>query len=338
MNEEKISNKFKENVMKAIVCPKYGPPDVLKLEEVETPTPKDNEVLVKIYAASVNSADLDILRGRMQPFFSRKPRFKILGTDIAGRVEAFGSNVQQFQQGDEVFADTSLSGFGAFAEYACVPEKRLRLKPASITFEEAATIPQAAVAALQGLRNKKQINRIQPGQKILINGAGGGMGSFAVQIAKSFGAEITGVDSMEKLDMIRSIGADYVIDYTKEDFTKSGQYYDLILDMAAHHSIFDYKRSLSPKGIYKIVGGSGKSILQAIFLGSLISLFGSKKMSIAVWRPNKKEDVDFIIELLETGRVVPVIDKHYPLSKVADAFRYFEEGHHKGKLVIKVEE
>ena len=321
--------------MKAIVCTKYGPPDVLKFKDVETPTPKDNEVLVKIHAASVNSADLDILRGRMQPPFSRKPRFKILGTDMAGRVETFGSNAKQFQKGDEVFADT---GFGAFAEYICVPEKRLRLKPASITFEEAATLPQAAVAALQGFRNKRQIKRIQPGQKVLINGAGGGMGLFAVQIAKSFGAEVTGVDSMEKLDMIRSIGADHVIDYTQEDFTKSGKCYNLILDMAAHHSIFDYKRSLSPKGVYKLVGGSGKAILQILFLGPLISLFGSKKMSIAVWRPNKKEDVDFIIELLETSKVVPVIDKHYPLSKVAEAFRFFEEGHHKGKLVINMEE
>jgi len=327
-----------ENFMKAIVCTKYGPPDVLQLKEVEKPTPKDNEVLVKIYAASINSADLDMLRGKWQPWFSRKPRFKILGTDIAGRVNTLGSDVKQFQLGDEVFADTSLSSFGAFAEYVCVPEKKLRLKPASITFEEAATIPQAAVAALQGLRNKKQILRFQPGQKVLINGAGGGMGSFAVQIAKLFEAEVTGVDSTEKLEMIRSIGADHVIDYTQEDFTKNEQHYDLILDMAAHHSIFDYKRSLSPKGIYKIVGGSGKAILQAIFLGSLISLFGSKKMSVAVWRPNKKEDVDFILELLETGKVVPVIDKRYPLSKVAEAFKYFEEGHHKGKIIITVVE
>jgi NADPH:quinone reductase-like Zn-dependent oxidoreductase len=221
--------------MKAIICPKYGPPDVLQLKEVEKPTPKDDEVLVKVHASSINSADFNNLRGTPMVRFGgfRKPRFKIPGSDVAGRIEAIGRNVKQFQQGDEIFADKSFPDFGAFAEYICVPEKNLTLKPARMTFEEAATIPQAAVAALQGLRNKKQVLYFQPGQKVLINGAGGGMGSFAVQIAKSLGAEVTGVDSTEKIDMIRSIGADHVIDYTQEDFTKSGETYDVILDMVS---------------------------------------------------------------------------------------------------------
>jgi len=320
--------------MKAIVCTKYGPPDVLQFKEVEKPIPKDNEVLVKVHVASVNASDVEIMRGRYQPPFSRKPRYEILGSDIAGRIEAVGSNIEQFQRGDDIFGDSFGCGLGAFAEYVCVPEKILTLKPASITFEDAATLPQAAIIALQGLRKKRQI---QPGQKVLINGAGGGMGTFAVQIAKLFGAEVTGVDNAEKLDMMRSIGADHVIDYTQEDFTKSGQRYDLILDVAAHHSIFDYKRALNSKGILAVVGGSKGPLFQAVFLGPLISIFGSKKMGILAWKPNKKEDLAFLIELLEAGKIVPIIDRHYPLSEVAEALRYLEEGHAKGKLVINVE-
>ncbi len=238
--------------MKAIVYEKYGPPEVLQLKEVEKPTPKDDEVLIKVHVASANAAGWHLLRA--DPFFVRlmgggllKPKNKILGADIAGRVEAVGRNVKQFQPGDEVFGDISGCGFGGFAEYVCARENALVLKPASMTFEEAAAIPQAAVLALQGLRDKRQI---QPGQKVLINGAGGGVGTFAVQLAKYFGAEVTGVDSTKKLDMLRSIGADHVIDYTQKDYTKSGQCYDLILDVAAHRSIFDYKRALSPEGIY----------------------------------------------------------------------------------------
>jgi NADPH:quinone reductase-like Zn-dependent oxidoreductase len=321
--------------MKAIVYIKYGPPEVLQLKEVETPTPKENEVLVKIHAASLNAADLDFLRGRMQPPFSRKPRFKILGSDIAGRIEAIGRNVMHYQPEDEIFADLTQCGLGAFAEYVCVPENEIRLKPVSMTFEEAATIPQAAVLALQGLCKKRQIHS---GQKVLINGAGGGVGTFAVQIAKSFGAEVTGVDSTGKLNMVRSIGADYVIDYTQEDFTRSGQYYDLILDTSAHHSIFAYKRALSPKGIYRMIGGSSRVILQTLFIGPFISIFTRKKMGIVAVKPNKKEDMAFIGELFEAGKVVPVIDKRYPLSEVAEAFRHLEEGNHIGKIVITVEE
>jgi NADPH:quinone reductase-like Zn-dependent oxidoreductase len=222
-------------------------------------------------------------------------------------------------------------GFGAFAEYVCVPENELALKPASMTFEEAAAYPQAAVLALQNLRDKRPI---EPGQKVLINGAGGGVGTFAVQLAKYFGAEVTGVDSTRKLDMLRSIGADQVIDYTQEDFTKSGQRYDLILDVVVYRSIFDYKRALSPKGIFVFVGGSTAAIFQAFFLGPLISMMGSKKMGVVMWKPNKKEDLVFLKELFEAGKVVPIIDRSYPLSEVPEAFRYLEEGHARGKVVI----
>lgn len=321
--------------MKAIVYERYGSPDVLELKEVEKPVPKDNEILIKVYAASVNDWDWGLLRGK--PFVNRllfgllKPKIKILGVDIAGQVEAVGRNVKKFQPGDEVFGDISGCGWGGFAEYVCALENALSLKPASITFEEVAAVPQAAVLALQGFRDKRQI---QPGQKVLINGAGGGAGTFAVQIAKSFGAEVTGVDSTSKLDMMRSIGADQVIDYTREDFTKNGQRYDLILDFAAYHSIFDYKRALSPKGIYVMVGGSSARIFQVMFLGPWISMTGSKKMGILMHKPNK--DLAFMKELFEAGKVVPIIDRRYPLNETAEALRYFGEGHARGKVVITV--
>ncbi len=318
--------------MKAIVYTKYGTPDVLELKEVKKPTPENNEVLVKVYAASVNSWDWDLLRG--SPFLIRlwglfKPKYQILGSDISGRVEAVGKNVKQFQPGDEVFGDLCECGWGGFAEFVCADENALVLKPTSMTFEELAALPQAAAMALQGLRDKGQI---QSGQKVLINGAGGGVGSFAVQIAKSFGAEVTGVDSTEKLEMMRSIGADYVIDYTQEDFTKNGQAYDLILDVMAYHSVFDYKRVLSPRGIYVMVGGSMARIFQIMLLGPLISKIGSKKITILALKPNK--DLDFMIELIESGKVVPVIDRRYPLNEVPQALRYIGEGHAQGKLVI----
>jgi len=322
--------------MKAIVYTKYGLPDVLKLKEVEKPTPKDNEVLVKVHAASVNDWDWGLLRGK--PFMNRlffgllKPKIKILGGDIAGRVEAVGKNTKQFQPGDEVYGDLSGCDFGGFAEYVCARENALVLKPASMTFEEAAAVPQAAVLALQGLRDKEHI---QPGQKVLINGAGGGAGTFAVQIAKSFGAEVTGVDSTRKLDIMRSIGADHVIDYTQEDFTKNRQRYDWIIDFAAHHSIFDYNRALSPTGIYVMVGGSTARIFQVILLGPLISITTSKKMGMLTHTPNK--DLAFMKELFEAGKVKPVIDKRYPLSEVPEAFRYFGKGHARGKVVITLE-
>ena len=323
--------------MKAIVYTKYGPPDVLQLKEVQKPTPKDNEVLVKVHAASVNYSDWSFVRGK--PFEIRmlqgllKPKNTILGADIAGRVEAVGRNVKQFQPGDEIFGDLYWCGLGAFSEYVCVPENALALKPANMTFEEAAAVPQGAFTALHGLRDQGQV---QPGQKVLINGASGAVGTFAVQIAKSFGAEVTGVCSTRNLDMARSIGADQVIDYTQEDFTQNEQRYDLILATAGYRSIFDYKRALRPKGIYVETGGSFAQIYQAMILGPFISMTGTKKMVSHLQRPNQK-DLVFMKELLEAGKVVPVIDRRYPFSEVAEAVRYYGEGHSQGKVVITVE-
>ena len=323
--------------MKAIVYHTYGSPDVLELKEVAKPTPKDNEVLVKVHAASVNSWDWDLLRGK--PFLARlvgggvfKPKYQILGADIAGRIEAVGRNVRQFQPGEEVFGDLSGGSWGGFAEYVCAHENAVLLKPARMTFEEAAAVPQAALLALQGLRDKGQI---KPGQKVLINGAGGGVGTFAVQIAKACGAEVTGVDSTRKLDLLRSLGADQVIDYTQADFTNNGQRYDLILDVVASRSIFAYKRALRPKGMCVIIGGSLATIFQALLLGPWISLTGRKKVGLLIYKQNK--DLVFMKELLEAGKVVPVIDRRYPLREVAEALRYFGEGHVKGKVVITLE-
>jgi NADPH:quinone reductase-like Zn-dependent oxidoreductase len=335
--------------MKAIVCTKYGTPDVLELREVEKPTPNEDEALVKVHASSLNAADLENLRGTWSARFTglRKPMHKILGSDIAGSIEAVGRNVKHFRTGDEIWGDLSFPlGFGAFAEYVCVPENALRLKPASMTFEEAAAVPSAAVVALHNLRGVGSSSpsfllsdrgQIQPGQKVLINGAGGGVGTFAVQIAKSFGAEVTGVDGSSKLDMLRSLGADHVIDYTQEDFTKSGQRYDYILDVVASRSIFDYKRALSPSGVFVIVGGSLAAILQAFLLGPLISMTGNKKMGIVMWKPNNQEDLAILEELFEAGKVVPIIDRRYPLSETAEALQYLEEGHARGKIVITME-
>ena len=324
--------------MKAIVYTKYGAPDVLELKEVEKPTPRDDEVLVKLHAVSANAADLHLLRG--DPFLLRlvsgllKPKNTILGADIAGRVEAVGKNVKEFQPGDEVFGDISACGWGGFAEYVCARENALVLKPACLTFEQAAAVPMAAVTALQGLRAKGQI---QPGQKVLINGASGGVGTFAVQIAKSFGAEVTAVCSTRNVAMARSLGADHVIDYTQEDFTKNGQRYDLILAVNGYQSISDYQRALSPAGMYVMSGGSGAQMSQAMLLGPWISMTGSKKMGNLLAKPNQK-DLVFVKELLEAGKVVPVIDRRYTLSEVPEAIRYLEEGHAKGKVVITLEQ
>ena len=326
-------------MMKAIVYEEYGPPEVLQLREVEKPAPKDDEVLVEVHAAAVNYGDWAILRGK--PFVVRlmsggllKPKHTILGADIAGRVEALGRNVNQFQPGDEVFGDISACGFGGFAEYVSVPQNALALKPANISFDEAAAVPMAAVVALQGLRDQGEI---QAGQKVLIVGASGGNGTFAVQIAKSFGAEVTGVCSTRNLDLVRSIGADHVIDYTREDFTQSGQRYDLILAAGGYRSIFDYRRALSPEGIYVMAGGAMAQVYEAMILGPFISMTGSKKMVNLAAMPNQ-EDLVFMKELLEAGKVVPVIDRRYPLSEVAEALRYYGEGHSQGKVVITVEQ
>ena len=318
-----------------MVYTEYGPPEVLQLKEVEKPTAKADEVLVKVQAVSVNPFEWHHLRGT--PFPLRlssgllKPKHKILGLDIAGRVEAVGSNVKQFQPGDEVFG---VSDFGALAEYVSAREAGLVLKPANISFEEAAAAPVVAFSALQGLRDKGQI---QPGQKVLINGASGGVGTFAVQIAKSFGAEVTGVCSTRNLDMVRSIGADQVIDYTEEDFTQNGPRYDLIIDNVGNRSVSDLKRALSPQGICVIIGYSSPALLlQHMLLGALTSMTGSKKIGLlGEAKPNKK-DLVFTAELLEAGKVVPVIDRCYPLSDTAEAIRYLEAGHARGKVIITV--
>lgn len=320
--------------MKAIVFTKYGTPDVLELKEVDKPVPRDDEVLIKVHAVSINDWDWGLLQGDIINrllYGLLKPRKQILGSDIAGRIEAVGKNVEQFQPGDEVFGD--LSGhWGGFAEYVCASENALALKPAGMTFEEAAAIPQAAMLAVQGLRDKGQI---QPGQKLLINGAGGGVGTFAIQIAKLYGAEVTGVDSSAKLDMLRSMGFDRVIDYTQEDFTKNGRRYDLILDVKTNRSVFDYTRALSPNGIYVTVGGSTARLFQALFLWPLISITSKKKLRVVVLKLNK--DLAYMNELFEAGKVKPVIDGPYKLSEVPEAMRYFGAGKHKGKIVITLE-
>ncbi len=319
--------------MKAIVYYSYGSPDVLKCEEIEKPTAGDNEVLIKVRAASVNPFDWHFMRGT--PYIVRigaglrKPKVTRLGVDVAGQVEAVGRNVTQFKPGDEVFGVCR----GAFAEYVCATEDKLALKPANISFEDAAAVPVAAISALQGLRDK---GRIQRGHKVLVDGASGGVGTFAVQIAKSFGAEVTAVCSTRNVETARSTGADKVIDYTQEDFTQSGQRYDLILAANAYHSILDYRRALSQEGIYVMVGGGWIQILQVILLGPLLSLMGRKKMCFFIAKINKK-DLVLLKDLLESGKVVPIIDRRYPLSGVAEALRYLEEGHAKGKVVITLE-
>lgn len=322
--------------MKAIVCTKYGPPEILQLQEIEKPTPRDNEVLVKVYASSVNYNNLAHVRG--EPFLARfwvgllKPKYKVPGGDIAGRVESIGRNVTLFQPGNDVYGDLSACGYGAFAEYVCVPENVLALKPANISFEEAAAGAQAAVVALQGLRNQGQIKKEQ---MVLVYGASGGIGTFAVQIAKSFGAEVTGVCSTRNLDLVHSIGADQVIDYTRNDFTKNGQKYDLIIATAGYRSIFDYKRALRPSGIYVATGGAMAQIFQALLLGPLISMTGNKKMVMLTAKLNQK-DLVFMKELFESGKVKSVIDRRYPLKEIAEALRYYAGEHARGKVVITV--
>jgi NADPH:quinone reductase-like Zn-dependent oxidoreductase len=321
--------------MKAVVFTRYGTPDVLRLRDVARPTPKDDEVLVGVRAVSINDWDWQALQGT--PFVNRltfglrRPKKQILGSDIAGRVEAVGKNVKRFQRDDEVFGD--LSGhWGGFAEYVCAREEALALKPAALTFEEAAAIPQAAMLAVQGLRDR---GHIRQGQKLLVNGAGGGVGTFAVQIARLYGAETTGVDSSAKLDMLRSMGFDHVLDYAQDDFTRNGQQYDLILDVKTNRSIFAYLRVLSPGGAYVTVGGSTARLAQAVLLGPLVSVVWKKRVRIVVLKPNKY--LGYMTELVEAGRVRPVVDGRYTLSEAAEAMRYFGESKHKGKIVLTVE-
>jgi NADPH:quinone reductase-like Zn-dependent oxidoreductase len=335
--------KRKETQMKAIVYTKLGPPEVLQLKEVAKPVPTDNQVLVKVHAASANALDYRRFASQLKdtniPISVRlmdgtflKAINTVLGADIAGRVEAVGASVTQFQPGDEVFGKT-VGSKGAFAEYACATEDNLALKPANLSYEAAAAVPVAALTALQGLRDK---GKILPGQKVLINGAGGGVGTFAVQIAKAFGAEVTAVCSTRNLDVARSIGADHVIDYTQEDFTQGEQRYDLIIAANGYHPLLDYRRALRPGGIYVVLGGYLAQIFQAMLLGPVVSSIGSKKMGFMGIEKTNQKDLVFMAQLLETDKVVPVIDRRYPLSEVAEAIRYLAEGHARGKVVITV--
>jgi len=329
--------------MKAMVYTKYGPPDVLGLMEVEKPAPRDDEILLKVRAASVNSADCHLLRGK--PYIARlqlglrKPKDRILGCDVAGQVEAVGKNVTMLQPGDEVFGSPFMRGYGAFAECVCVPEDRLAPKPATLSFEQAATVPLAASTALQGLRDH---GRIESGHKVLIIGASGGVGTFAVQIARSFDAEVTGVCGTRNVDMVRSLGADHVIDYTREDFTQSGQKYNLIFDLVGNRSLADCRRALTPRGTLVLIGhdfgeSDGRWIGPVVRMikALVLSPFVSQKMATFTVKPNK-EDLQLLKRLIEAGTVTPVIDRTYPLSDTPEAIRYLEEGHARGKVVICV--
>ena len=322
--------------MRAVVYEKYGSTDVLELKDIPKPEPKDHEVLVKVVASSVNSWDWDRLTGK--PYLYRllsgitKPKLKILGADVAGIVELVGKDVKTIKTGDHVYGDLSECNWGGFAEYVCASEDALIHKPQTMSFEQAAAIPQAAVMALQGLVEKKHI---QPGQKLLMNGGGGAVGTFAIQLAKHFGAEVTCVDHTSKLDFMRSLGADQVIDYTIENFTKTGDRYDVIVDVVANQSVFDYKRALKDDGIYLMIGGKIPSILQIAFLGPLISKKGGKQIRILGIKTNK--DLNFINELFEAGKLKPVIDKIYPLSETAQALQKIGDGTVMGKVVVKIQ-
>ncbi len=322
--------------MKAILCPAYGGPEILQLVEVEKPVPKENQVLVKVRAASVNTLDLTIrgvLLARIISGAYSKPKDPRVGVDLAGVVEAVGSAVTRFKPGDEVFGNAH----GAFAEYACARENTLVLKPSNVTFEAAASVPVAGLTALQGLRDK---GHIQSGQKVAINGASGGVGTFAVQIAKAFGAEVTAICSTGNVDMARSIGADHVIDYTKEDFTKGSQRYDLIVAVNGFHPILDYRRVLNPSSTFVMAGMSKAHIFRGLFegllLGPLVSRFSGQKLGFMGIAKVNQADLVVLKELLEAGKIVPVVEKTYPLSETAEALRYLETGHAKAKVVISV--
>ncbi len=320
--------------MKAVVYEEYGSPDVLHLTELEKPVPSDDQILIKIHAVSINGSDREGLTGK--PLYSRlgglrRPEKKILGSDIAGRVESVGKNIIEFEPGDEVFGE--LPGYrGGFAEYVCTHEETMMQKPAGLTFEQAAAIPQGGVIALQGIRDKGQV---QPGQKVLINGAGGSAGSFAIQLAKLLGAEVTGVDNTHKLDFMRSLGADHVIDYTRKSFTQNGKQYDLILDLTAHRSVFVCQQALRPGGTYFFVGGSVGLLFQTLILGPLIGKVTGKNIRLLAV-PQNRNDLASITKLCEAGKIAPAIDRKYPLRDVPEAFRYIDKGRARGKVVITI--
>ena len=321
--------------MKAIVFSKYGPPNVLQLQEVSTPVPKEYEVLVKVHSSAVNDYDWSMVRGK--PYLYRlmfglwKPKKNIPGMELSGTIEAIGEKVTAFIVGDAVYGDISEYGFGSFAEYICTHEKALVLKPAKMSFEEAAATSHASMLAYQGLMD---IGNLKKGQQILINGAGGGVGTFGLQMAKLYDAEVTGVDTGKKLEMMKAIGFDHVIDYKKENFTKNGKHYDLILDAKTYRSPFAYARSLKPNGKYVTVGGKLTSLLLLLILKPWISLFSHKQLHILALKPNK--DLAHINDLFEAGKIKPVIDGPYSLSQTAWAIQYFGEGKHQGKVIIRV--
>ncbi len=326
--------------MKAAVRDRYGPPDVVELSEVDRPVPAADQVLVRVRAASVNRADLDGLYPRWQftrVFLGlRKPRSRRLGLDVAGVIESVGASVTRFGPGDEVFGDLSAFGAGAFAEYACARETAFAPMPAGMTFEEAATLPHSAILALQGLRLRNG-RSIRSGDRVLIVGASGNVGPFAVQIAKSLGAEVTGVARTDKLDFVRSLGADNVIDYTKGDYTRTGEPYDWIVDVDAHHSILRWRHALRPKGAYVALGGSAAWFLQALLQGPAVSIATGKRMGLMLWwKPFRVDDVETLKELIAAGKLNPAIDRRFPLSAVVEALRYVDEGRAKGKVVITV--
>jgi NADPH:quinone reductase-like Zn-dependent oxidoreductase len=323
------------STMKAFVRAEYGPPSVLELKDVNRPVPKDDEVLVRVRASSLNQGDLDYLYGK--PFLTRMgtglrvPRNRGLGFDAAGHVEAVGKHITRFKPGDPVFADLTQFGHSAFAEYAIAPERAWAHKPSNISYEQAATLPQAAILAIQGLRGR---GGIKPGSRVLVNGASGSVGPFAVQVAKGLGAHVTGVCSTKKKHMVREMGADAVIDYTVEDYTQGEQRYDWIIDVAGNKSIFDCRRALNPGGVYVLLGGSTTRIFACLFLGPLISLAVRKKMGFLWWKPFQREDVASLRRLIAEGKIKPVIDRTYPLSEVREALSYLESGNAKGKVVI----
>jgi NADPH:quinone reductase-like Zn-dependent oxidoreductase len=323
--------------MKAVMRDDYGPPEILELRDIEVPTPADGEVLVRIRASSVNAADLDYLYGR--PAMTRlgiglrEPRNKRLGLDVAGVVESVGGGVTRFAPGDEVFGDLTECGYGAFAEYATATEKALAPKPASLTFEEAATVPQSAILAIQGLKSWK---RLQPGQSVLVNGASGNVGPFAVQIARAYGAEVTGVCSTGKVEFVRSLGVEDIIDYTREDYTTSGRQWDRIIDVASHHSVLASRRALKAGGVYAWAGGSMTSLLGSLTLGPLLSVVTSRKSGLFSWKPFDQGDVAELTRLADEGHLKPVIDRTFPLDEVPVALRYLDDKRAMGKLVITV--
>ena len=320
--------------MKAVVRHAYGSPDVFRLEEVPKPTAGEADVLFRVHAAAANAGDWHLMRGTPLPFRLvaglLKPKHTIIGTDVAGRVESVGRRVTQFKPGDDVFGELSRSGFGGYAEYVVAPESALALKPSNASFEEAAATPTSGLTALQGLRK----GRIHAGHRVLIHGAAGGVGTFAVQVAKSFGTEVTAVCGPGSLDVVRSIGADHVLDYTREDFAQGGKRYDVILAVNGDRSIWDYRRALSRNGSYVMSGGSNRQLLHALLYGPLLSL-GSQKFGNLLTRPNQR-DLKFLKDLIETGKVKPVIDRRYALPEVPQAIRYIEEGHSRGKVVVNL--